>query len=351
MANGIGAFLRGLSAAAPAFAGGLQGFQQGQELQRQRTVKEQEREQERQRMALERSLTEARIEDLLSQAEERRQPAAPEEPFGVSVGGVTTRARTPEEALRLRQRFALPEEPEEPGRPNLQRFNVPGRGEFTFNPATGEVTPITVGGEPLRAAEGAGGEQPVAVRQAVADNRRRSTVIENALSLLEEQPESVGIPFLAPDIITQRMDPEGVALRAAIADIGSLEIHDRSGAAVTISEAPRLRPFIPSVGDTPEAIRTKLQRLREGIEQETRLLMEGGGALPSPSAGAPSVPTPDVPIAAPAATDTGPAAPAAPQNQLSEARSIVQGMAPAAARAALEQAGFSEAEIAQIVGS
>lgn len=333
MANGIDALLRGLSAAAPAFAGGIQGFQQGQELQRQRTAEEEERARRAQQMALERSLTEARIEDLLSRAEERRRPQASEAPFRVNVGGVTTRARTPEEALSLRQQFALPEEPEEPEAPNLQRFNVPGQGEFTFNPQTGAVQPITVGGEQLRAAEGAG-EQPASIRQSVADNRRQVSVIQSALEGLEERPESVGPQFALPgaELAGQFLDPEGVRVRADIADVGSLEIRDRSGASVTVSESPRLRPFIPSPGDTSQAAEVKLRRLLALIEEETRLL-EGG---------APGE-TPPVPPATEGAVG--------PTREFGEARSLVQGMAPDTARDALRQAGFSDADIRQILGS
>ncbi len=62
------------------------------------------------------------------------------------------------------------------------------------------------------------------------------------------------------DQALQRFDPTGVDTRAAIADLGSMIIHDRSGAAVTAAEYPRLRPFIPKVTDDADTARKKLVR-------------------------------------------------------------------------------------------
>lgn len=57
-------------------------------------------------------------------------------------------------------------------------------------------------------------------------------------------------------------DPAGTKLRALIADIGSLKVHDRSGANVTASETPRLRPFIPSISDDAVTVRKKLENFK-----------------------------------------------------------------------------------------
>jgi hypothetical protein len=61
-----------------------------------------------------------------------------------------------------------------------------------------------------------------------------------------------------PNTILNRLDPQGTDTRAAVADLGSLVIHDRSGAAVTAAEMPRLAPFIPQATDDPETARKKL---------------------------------------------------------------------------------------------
>jgi len=65
---------------------------------------------------------------------------------------------------------------------------------------------------------------------------------------------------LASGSALNNLDPEGVDARAAIADLGSMVIHDRSGAAVTASESPRLMPFIPSAYDKPDVAKKKVKR-------------------------------------------------------------------------------------------
>ncbi len=73
------------------------------------------------------------------------------------------------------------------------------------------------------------------------------------------------------DKVLNFLDPKGVDTRAAVGDLGSLLIHDRSGAAVTASEFPRLRPFVPLATDSPEVARKKAQRFAQeyrNVQQE-----------------------------------------------------------------------------------
>lgn len=100
----------------------------------------------------------------------------------------------------------------------------------------------------------------------VLDNRKAVRNIDGALAEIKKYPDGVG--FLignTPNWIAQRTDKKGVEVRSAIANIGSLIIHDRSGAAVTVSETPRLLPFIPLTSDTAETAKKKLKRLRAEI--------------------------------------------------------------------------------------
>jgi hypothetical protein len=71
--------------------------------------------------------------------------------------------------------------------------------------------------------------------------------------------EATGLKGYLPNQVLNRLDPKGVEARAAIADLGSLVIHDRSGAAVTVSEFPRLAPFVPTEKDDADAARKKLR--------------------------------------------------------------------------------------------
>lgn len=133
-----------------------------------------------------------------------------------------------------------------------------------------------------------------AITKSVAENKTQIQVIDEALRDLAEHPDAVGLKRgvgeLVPgmgnvgDAINQRTDPKGVLARAGIMDIGSLKIKDRSGAAVTISEFPRLAPFVPRVSDTPEAVRTKLTRLKHFISIETDLLAASVGRQQTPAA-------------------------------------------------------------------
>jgi hypothetical protein len=103
---------------------------------------------------------------------------------------------------------------------------------------------------------------PPAVMTGMQGNVSGIKNINQVLRELDAHPNSVGMKALQGEWALQYTDPEGIALRAGIADILSQTFHDRSGASVTISESPRLKPFVPAPTDTVAALRTKLERLR-----------------------------------------------------------------------------------------
>jgi hypothetical protein len=77
-------------------------------------------------------------------------------------------------------------------------------------------------------------------------------------------------------------NPDGTATRALIADIGSLKLHDRSGANVTASESPRLVPFIPEITDDADVVRKKLRNFKreyEFVQQEIQNYAEDEGYI------------------------------------------------------------------------
>lgn len=150
----------------------------------------------------------------------------------------------------------------------------------------GTATPITINNVPV-------GKEPKPVPEpvlkALLTNSTSERQVDTALQLLNGKtvdglkgdPSAIGpIQGRVPDTVLQKTNPEGVITRAAIADIGSMIIHDRSGAAVTISEMPRLIPFIPSITDSPEAARAKLTRMKAeltNIGNEYRAVHEASG--------------------------------------------------------------------------
>jgi hypothetical protein len=120
----------------------------------------------------------------------------------------------------------------------------------------------------------AGGELkpvPVHAQKAITGAAASIGKLSDAIDLLKGlevagqkgSKTATGIKAYTPDIALNRLDPEGTVTRAAIADIGSMIMHDRSGAAVTVSESPRLKPFIPLITDNAETALKKLARLRK----------------------------------------------------------------------------------------
>lgn len=115
---------------------------------------------------------------------------------------------------------------------------------------------------------------PAPVQKALLANIENLRKARDALALsqgktvgaLQGDPNATGFKGFAPDFVLQRMDPAGVDTRAAIADLSSKKIHDRSGAAVTISEYPRLLPFIPTAKDDPSVVQNKLERFIQEYE-------------------------------------------------------------------------------------
>jgi hypothetical protein len=89
---------------------------------------------------------------------------------------------------------------------------------------------------------------------------------------------------ISPDALSSRINPSGVLNRADIARIGAIKIHDLTGAAQTISEVARLRPFLPSVGDDPDVTKQKLEGLRRAYAEEVQARIDTYGRYKIPDA-------------------------------------------------------------------
>lgn len=109
---------------------------------------------------------------------------------------------------------------------------------------------------------------PTGAVKEIIENRKSVRQIDTAMSELNNYQGAVGpgTGFFG-NWFSQLHDPKGNAARAAIANIGSLIIHDRSGSAVTVSETPRLQPFIPQVSDPAAVVKTKLGQLRSALAE------------------------------------------------------------------------------------
>lgn len=152
---------------------------------------------------------------------------------------------------------------------------------------SGNLVPLAdKDGNPLmKPATGAAGDRVSATeRKARAEANLGVAGIDDAIAELSK-PEAKGalglVNAAVPEEIRQYTNPEGVVSRAAVANIGSLKLHDRSGAAVTASEFPRLKPFIPKSTDKPEAAIAKLNKMRD----EYVRMQKEWGAVPKDAPG------------------------------------------------------------------
>ena len=133
-----------------------------------------------------------------------------------------------------------------------------------FNPKTRE----TVQGP--QAAEAPLKPLPAAQSKAYLDNSTALAKLDAADAAMDSKGGRDATGFVkgavnaipGGDKVLNYFDSGGTATRALVSDIGSLKIHDRSGAAVTAAEFPRLAPFIPQIGDDRATVKKKLANFR-----------------------------------------------------------------------------------------
>lgn len=230
----------------------------------------------------------AAAQKAAADAETARSNRADEE--NTRRGQNMTDARARQTTSEQKYRLMTPEEKKASGLPESAAYQVNANGQITRVAGNTSVRPI-----------------PSSALQGIQSNRRTLDKIDKAIAAIEKNPEALSWSNAIPgmDAINQRIPTKGgaggVTTRALVADIGSQKLHDRSGAAVTASETPRLVPFIPSVSDTPEAAIEKLRNLRaeyEASADETEafyspeagymeLPSRGKGAKPGSSGGKP----------------------------------------------------------------
>jgi hypothetical protein len=122
---------------------------------------------------------------------------------------------------------------------------------------------------------------PQAAFESMKENDMAIMQIDQALGAVAKTPNALGPSNIGPGEWIKNKVGGATAdeqfARAAVADIGSKIIHTRSGAAVTISEYPRLRPFVPSATDTPQEAKVKLARLGALLREEAALYQANFG--------------------------------------------------------------------------
>jgi hypothetical protein len=119
---------------------------------------------------------------------------------------------------------------------------------------------------------------PNAVAAGYLGNQKQLQTIDQTIADIQANPGALGAKALIPDMILNRLPGKsgqgGVMARAGVGDVGSLIIHDRTGATMAVAEARRLQPFIPSPTDDSKTALTKLKRLRDLLAEETDALQD-----------------------------------------------------------------------------
>lgn len=140
--------------------------------------------------------------------------------------------------------------------------------------STALVQPSNRPGAPPQIMTVPGGTQPLRPqaseksRDAMRENSAAIDKIDRAIAAIDRYPGALGGKNYLDvgGAVMQRVDPEGIEARALLADVGSAKIHDRSGAAVSAAEFPRLQPFVPLPTDTPETAKKKLALFRREVQ-------------------------------------------------------------------------------------
>jgi hypothetical protein len=145
-----------------------------------------------------------------------------------------------------------------------------------------------------RDVSGAGGKpMPASAAGGLLENMTNLRRAQDAYALLSGKdvgqmkgdPDATGFKGFMPNGALNRVDPAGVDTRAAMADLGSLVVHDRSGAAVTAAEFPRLAPFIPQATDDAVTARKKVANFmrvyQSVVDDQVNFYTESGYKVPA----------------------------------------------------------------------
>lgn len=119
----------------------------------------------------------------------------------------------------------------------------------------------------LRPPPGSGsqGRVPLGAIEALTQNDRTVSALEEAITALEANPKAVGSWHLVPGMTTFLGMIEGeprVTARGLVQGAGGLVIYERSGKAVNMEELKRMGD-IPKVGERTDVVLSKLRKLRD----------------------------------------------------------------------------------------
>jgi hypothetical protein len=178
----------------------------------------------------------------------------------------------------------------------------PARGG-TVNVDTGEFKPVTQGGVEIGVKPKDLKPVPPTINTAMTQNQVVLNKIARVQDLIDKNPDSTGlVKGILPSGLINRLDKAGTDTRAKLAELAATKVHDLSGAAVSVSEFGRLKPFLPQPTDDADTLKTKLANMKAEVEDivnaTNQIYSEEQGYKPIPSL----APKPAAPADAPPVT-------------------------------------------------
>jgi len=138
---------------------------------------------------------------------------------------------------------------------------------YRFNP-NGTLEAIKGGpaDKPLKSA-------PPTVLSAYQGNNQTLAQLDEAIAAVDKAPDKYfGLQGGFGDAYMQRLYPESTDARGKYFGVAAAKRHDITGAAMSATEAPDLRPFLPSATDTKAAAKTKLRNLRNEVLKNNSIM-------------------------------------------------------------------------------
>jgi len=158
----------------------------------------------------------------------------------------------------------------------------------TVNVDTGEFKPVTQGGVDIGVKPKDLKPVPPTINTAMTQNQVVLNKISRVQDLIDKNPDSTGlVKGNLPSGLINRIDKAGIDTRAKLAELAATKVHDLSGAAVSVSEFGRLKPFLPQPTDDAETLKTKLANMKSEVEDivnaTNQIYSEEQGYKPIPS--------------------------------------------------------------------
>jgi hypothetical protein len=114
---------------------------------------------------------------------------------------------------------------------------------------------------------------PPTVLSAYQGNNQTLSQLDEAIAAVDEAPDKYfGLQGGLGDAYMQRLYPESTDARGKYFGVAAVKRHDITGAAMSATEAPDLKPFLPSATDTKAAAKTKLRNLRNEVLKNNSIM-------------------------------------------------------------------------------